>query len=354
MSRFLSESYRALSAYVPGEQPKDRKYIKLNTNESPYPPSPKVTAAIAEKTDDMNLYPDPEYTSFRTAAAEYHGIGIENVSVGGGSDELLDWIFRAFFQDRGVIFPDVTYGFYKVWAKLYGIKYREIPLKGDFTVDPADYTAAEKGGPCVVLADPNAPTGIAAGRDMIEAIVSADPDRIVVIDEAYADFSTYTSAPLIKKYDNLIIVRTFSKSRSFAGGRAGYCLASPDIIRDIEFMRFSTNPFNLSRMACAAAEASFADDAYFRARVADVVRVRDGFSSALCELGFEVIPSSSNFVFARFPGKSGRDLAAALRERGILIRRFDSERIKDFLRITIGTEEQMNVLAGAFADILKK
>ncbi|MBR3423477.1 MAG: histidinol-phosphate transaminase [Clostridia bacterium] len=353
MSKFLACSYGGLAAYVPGEQPRDRKYIKLNTNESPYPPSPKVIAAIAEKTADMNLYPDPEYRSFREKAAAYHGVGIENVSVGGGSDELLDWIFRAFFPDRGVIFPDVTYGFYKVWAALYGIKYREIPLRDDFTVDPADYTKTEKGGPCVVLADPNAPTGIAAGLDAIETIVAADPDRVVVIDEAYADFSSYTAAPLVKKYDNLIVVRTFSKSRSFAGGRVGYCLASPEIIKDIEFMRFSTNPFNLSRTACAAAEASFDDDDYFRARVADVVRVRDEFSAALCKLGFEVTESSSNFVFAKFPGKSGRDLAAALRERGILIRRFDSERIKDHLRITVGTAEQMSALVGALADILK-
>ena len=354
MSKFLAGAYRGLAAYVPGEQPRDRKYIKLNTNESPYPPSPKVTAAIAEKTGDMNLYPDPEYKSFREKAAAYHGVGIENVSVGGGSDELLDWIFRAFFADRGVIFPDVTYGFYKVWAALYGIKYREIPLKDDFTIDLADYTKAEKGGPCVILADPNAPTGVAAGREAIGAIVAADPDRIVVIDEAYADFSDYTSAPLIGKYDNLIVVRTFSKSRSFAGGRAAYCLSSPDVIRDIEFMRFSTNPFNLSRMACAAAEASFEDDAYFKEHVGAVVETRKKFSMALKGLGFEVLPSSANFVFARYPGKSGKELAGELRERSILIRRFDSERIKDYLRITIGTEEQMNVLVGALADILKK
>ncbi len=348
MGKFLADRFRALEAYVPGEQPRDRKYIKLNTNESPFPPAPGVAAALSSCADDLCLYPDPEYTSLRAKIAEYHGLSPECVTVGGGSDEVLDFIFRAFFSGGSVQFPDVTYGFYKVFSNLYGIPYREVPLKDDFTVDPAAYT--EKCG--VVIANPNAPTGIMLDRGGVLSLLTADPDRLVVVDEAYADFAPESSVSLVGEHDNLIVVRTFSKSRSLAGARVGYCLASPELIRDIELIRFSTNPYNLSRMACAAAEASLADREYFKKCVGEIVRVRGRLLEKLSELGFEATDSASNFVFARYPGMRGDALAAALRERGVLVRRFAGERTGDFLRITLGSAEQTSALVSALSEIV--
>ena len=353
MGKFLSKVYRGLEAYTPGEQPKDKKYVKLNTNESPFPPSPLVWKALRECSGDLNLYPDPTYASLRATFAAYHGVEPDCVTVGSGSDELLDWIFRAFFQDRGVVFPDVTYGFYKVWADLYGIEYRTIPLKDDFTVDPDDYIPKENGeNPAVVIANPNAPTGVFLPVEQIARIADADPSRPVVVDEAYADFAPASSIPLVREHENVIVVRTLSKSRSLAGARAAYCVASPDVIRDIDLIRFATNPYNVSRMACAAAEASFEDDEYFRANVAAVVSERERLEDELARLGFETTPSSANFVFTRFPGKDGKAIAAALRERGVLVRRFDGERTGDRLRITVGSREQNDVLLRELAAIV--
>lgn len=348
MGKFLSDKYAGLTAYVPGEQPKDRKYIKLNTNESPFPPAPGVGAALASCAGDLNLYPDPEYSSLRAKIAEYHGVPADCVTVGDGSDEVLDFIFRAFFTGKKILFPDVTYGFYKVFADLYGIGFREVPLREDFTVDPADYSGAEG----IVIADPNAPTGVQLGRDGVLSLLAGG--GLVVVDEAYADFARESSVGLVKEFDNLIVVRTFSKSRSLAGARVGYCVAQPGIIRDIELIRFSTNPYNLSRMAVAAAEASLADDGYFKKCVREVVRVRGKLIAGLRALGFEATDSEANFVFARHPGTDGGALAAALRERGILIRRFAGERTGDHLRITVGGEADTDVLLATLSGIVGK
>ncbi len=356
MGIFLADRFRYFEAYAPGEQPRDRKYVKLNTNESPFPPAPGVARALAECAETLNLYPDPTYAALRGKLAALHGVTPDMVTVGCGSDEILDFIFRAFLSDRGAVFPDVTYGFYKVLAELYGIAYREIPLRDGFAVAPSDYapTAPSGGNPAVVLAEPNAPTGIAAGEKAITEILEADPLRPVVIDEAYADFSGVSAVPLLGKHKNLIVVRTFSKSRSLAGGRVGYCVAFPEIIRDIDLIRFSTNPYNLSRAAVAAAEASLDDDGYFKECVETVVRTRDRFAADLRAIGFDLSDSSANFVFARCPEISGKRLAAVLRERGFLVRRFDGERIKDHLRITVGSRSDMAALFSELKNIAGK
>ena len=350
MSIFLSEKYRSLRAYVPGEQPRNRKYLKLNTNESPFPPSPAVSKAVAECVGELNLYPDPEYLSLRRALAACHGVTEDMVTVGAGSDEILDWCFRAFFTDRGAAFPDVTYGFYKVWADLYAIPYETFPLKDDFTVDPADYENTSR---AVVIPDPNAPTGVRLGEAAVERILRADPGRVVVIDEAYADFASGDCVPLTAKHKNLVVVRTFSKSRSLAGGRVGYCIASPELIRDIDLLRFSSNPYNLSRMAVAAAEAALADGDYFAKNVKKIRETREKTKAALRDRGFEVTDSEANFLFIRLPGSSGAAIESELRRRGVLVRRFDGPRTGDFLRVTVGEAADMERFVTEIADAAK-
>ena len=350
MSIFLSEKYRSLKAYVPGEQPRDRKYLKLNTNESPFPPSPAVSKAVAECVGDLNLYPDPEYLSLRSALAEFHGVTSDMVTVGAGSDEILDWCFRAFFTDRGAAFPDVTYGFYKVWADLYSIPYETFPLMDDFSIDPADYENTSR---AVVIPDPNAPTGVRLGSAAVERILRADPGRVVVIDEAYADFASGDCVPLTKKYDNLVVVRTFSKSRSLAGGRAGYCIASPELIRDIDLLRFSSKPYNLSRMTAAAAEAALSDNGYFEENVKKICDTREITKEALRNAGFEVTDSEANFLFVRKAGVSGAAIESELRRRGVLVRRFDGPRTGDFLRVTVGEASDMKRFVSEIASAAK-
>ena len=350
MSIFLSEKYRSLKAYVPGEQPRDRKYLKLNTNESPFPPSPAVAEAVAGCVGDLNLYPDPEYLSLRSALAEFHGVTRDMVTVGAGSDEILDWCFRAFFTDRGAAFPDVTYGFYKVWADLYAIPYETFPLRDDFSIDPADYESTSR---AVVIPDPNAPTGVRLGEAAVESVLRADPGRVVVIDEAYADFASGDCVPLTKKYDNLVVVRTFSKSRSLAGGRAGYCIASPELIRDIDLLRFSSNPYNLSRMTAAAAEAALSDNGYFEENVKKICDTREITKEALRNAGFTVTDSEANFLFVRKAGVSGAAIESELRRRGVLVRRFDGERTGDFLRVTVGEASDMERFVSEIASAAK-
>ena len=353
MSRFLSDKYSALEAYTPGEQPQDKKYIKLNTNESPYPPSPKVIEAVSEdETRDLRLYSDPESKKLKNAIAKRYGVTPDMVYVGNGSDEILNFSFMAFFQcEKGLVFPDISYGFYKVFGDLYGVNYTEAPLKDEFTVDIGDYISCGKN---VVLANPNAPTGMALPLSQIEEIVKTNGDSLVLIDEAYVDFGGESAVPLTKKYDNLLVVQTFSKSRSLAGARLGFGIGNKAIIEDLEKIKFSTNPYNVNRLTSAAGVAAMEDEEYFREKCLMIEKTREYTEKELSRLGFNVLPSKTNFVFASHPDISGQRLYLELKDMGILVRYFGKPRIKDYVRITIGTDQDMRALIGAAEQILGK
>ena len=351
MSKYLSGRFAALEAYVPGEQPTDMEYIKLNTNESPYPPAPGVIAAINEtETRKLNLYPNPDGTRLIKRLAETYGVNPENVIVGNGSDELLAFAFLAFCdKDRGVAFPDITYGFYPVYAELYGIPYEKIPLKDDFTIDAEDYSDIGKN---IVLANPNAPTGIALPLCDIEGIARSNREHIVLIDEAYVDFGAESAVLLTKKYDNLLVVHTYSKSRSMAGARIAYAIASAPVVEDLKKMKYSFNPYNVNRLTQLAGEAALNEGAYYRDMRRDIVKTRENTVTQLEGLGFLMTKSSANFVFARHPKIGGNELYTALKEKGILVRHFNKPRISDYVRITIGTKNQMDALITAIKSIL--
>ena len=351
MSRFFSTKYKNLVAYTPGEQPKERKYIKLNTNESPYPPSESVIRAAAVEAGRLNLYSDPECRELTDACAALHGVDRSQVLMTNGSDEILNFAFMAFSDaTHPVAFPDITYGFYPVFAELNGIPYQTVPLRSDFTVNPDDYIGIGKN---IVIANPNAPTGIALALSDIERIVASNPDNIVVIDEAYVDFGCESAVKLVGKYDNLIVTGTFSKSRSLAGARLGFGIANAALIADMNTIKYSTNPYNVNRMTAAAGLAALSDNCYYMDNCKRIIETREFTRAALSELGFEILPSSTNFLFARSDAIDGLSLYLALRERGILVRHFTSERIKDFNRITIGTREEMEELILAVKEILK-
>ena len=350
MSRFLSPRFDRLVPYVPGEQPQDRSYVKLNTNESPFAPSPAVIAAVTGEADTLNLYSDPECSVLRETIAAHFGLKKENVFVGNGSDEVLAFSFLAFCDGKtGACYPDISYGFYSVYCDLCCIDGKAIPLKEDFSVDPADYYQA---GRTVFIANPNAPTGMALGLVEIEAILKQNPDNVVVIDEAYVDFGAESAVSLIGKYSNLLVVRTFSKSRNMAGARLGFCLANEELIRDLNTIKFSFNPYNVDRVALAAGSAAIRDTKYFEDCVGKIIKTREETAETLRELGFTVLPSRTNFVFAKKEGFDGKYLYLQLKERNVLVRHFEKERISDFLRITIGTDEQMAVLLSALKEIL--
>ena len=342
MSRFFSERFSDLEAYVPGEQPKDQQYIKLNTNENAFPPHPAVAEAAERAARMLHLYPDPECMELRKALADRIGLRPEELVMVNGSDDVLNFAFMA-FCDRHIpaVFPDITYGFYSVFARLNQVAYREIPLLEDLTVRPEDYYQAAG---TIFLANPNAPTGIAMSREQIEGILQANPYNVVVVDEAYVDFGAESCLPLIREYDNLLVTQTYSKSRSLAGGRLGFGAANPEIIQDLETIRYSTNPYNIDRMTLAAGVASLEHDDYNMANCKKIAAIREKTRKALEKMGFEVTPSKANFLFARHPGISGEDLYRKLKERGILVRHFSLERIRDYNRISIGTEEQMEAL----------
>ncbi len=349
MSRFFSEKFTDLEAYVPGEQPKDQQYIKLNTNENAYPPHPSVTEAAAEESRKLHLYPDTECMEIRTALAKRLGLEPENLVMVNGSDDVLNFAFMAFCdQHIPAVFPDITYGFYPVFAKLNQVPYREIPLQENLTVRVEDYFHAAG---TIFLANPNAPTGIALSREQIGEILRANPYNVVVVDEAYVDFGADSCIPLIREYDNLLVTQTFSKSRSLAGGRLGFGAANPDIIRDLETIRYSTNPYNLDRMTQAAGIACLKNDEYNMENCRKIIATRKKTVSALENLGFEVTPSSANFLFARHPDFSGGEIYRRLREKGILVRHFNAERIRNYNRITIGTDGQMEAVVSALAEI---
>lgn len=343
MSRFLSQRFAALEPYTPGEQPRDRAYIKLNTNESPYPPSPKVLEAVsAEQISKLNLYPDPTCMMLRNKLAETYGVQVENVFVTNGSDDILNMSFMAFCdREHGIAFPDITYGFYSVYGQLHGIPCRVIPLTEDYRICMQDYMEI---GSHVIIANPNAPTGIALSLEEIEEIVRSNPDHVVMIDEAYVDFGAVSALPLLGQYKNLLIIRTYSKSRSLAGARLGFAIGDAALIEDLERIKYSMNPYDINRLTQIAGVACLESDDYYKANAENIIQTREYTKKALEDRGFLVLPSNANFVFAKKPGVSGEALYRLLRSNGILVRWFDKDRIRDFLRITIGTREQMDKL----------
>ena len=352
MSRFFSENFASLTPYTPGEQPKERQYVKLNTNESPFPPAPGVAAAVAEQAGKLQLYSDPEISTLRNKLAETYGVSPNQVICVNGSDEVLNFAFMAFADEaRPLAFPDLTYGFYPVFAQLNRIPYTEYPLKDDFSIDPADYMGIHK---TIVIANPNAPTGLCLSLKDIEAIVASNPDNVVIIDEAYVDFGGESAVSLVPKYDNLLVTQTFSKSRSMAGARLGFGIGNEQLIADLNTIRYSTNPYNVNRMTEFAGVAALEDDAYFRANCKTIMENRAWTATALTDLGFDVLPSFANFVFARTDRMDGGELYLKLKEKGVLIRHFTKERIKDYNRITIGTLDQMKTLVQAIKDIFKE
>ena len=354
MSRFINKKYAGLEAYTPGEQPRERKYIKLNTNESPYPPSEGVIKAVnSEAVSLLNLYPDPTCKVLKEKLAGLYGVGSENVFVSNGSDDILNFSFMAFCNDtdRPVRFPEISYGFYKVYADLYGVKYDAIPLKEDFSIDIDDYLG-NKGN--VVIANPNAPTGIALKVSEIEEIVKANPDFVVLIDEAYVDFGGESCLPLVHKYDNLLVVRTYSKSRSMAGARLGFAFGSAELIADLEKIKFSTNPYNINRLTLIAGESAVDDNDYYFENCKKVVDTREYTTNKLVALGFECTPSRANFIFAKSDKIGGEELYLKLKDRGILVRHFTNSKICDYNRITVGTPEDMDAMLCEISSILEE
>ena len=340
MSKFLNDNLKGLEAYTPGEQPRDKKYIKLNTNESPYPPSPEVVEAVsASEVVDLRLYSDPLCKILKEKLAIRYGVNYENVFVSNGSDESLNFYFMAFCsKEKSVVFPEISYGFYKVFAELYGISYETIPLKADFSIDVSDYIGINKN---IVIANPNAPTGLALSLPDIEEIVKSNPENIVLIDEAYVDFGAESAVSLTKKYDNLLVVQTFSKSRSLAGARLGYAIGNAEIIADLEKIKYSTNPYNINRLTLVAGAAAIDSDSYFADNCKRIMETREYTEKELTKLGFYCIPSCSNFIFAKSDTISGEDLYLKLKEKGVLVRHFSTPSICEFNRITIGTQEEM-------------
>ncbi len=340
--RFWSPEVRELEPYVPGEQPKIQNLLKLNTNENPYTPSPKVVEAVQavlhEQADVLRLYPDPDATALKQAIAKQQNIDVSQVFVGNGSDEVLAHIFKAFFlQDEPILYPDITYIFYPVYSQFFGTKTKEIPLNENFEIDVRDYTQPNGG---VIITNPNAPTSIALSLAEIEQVLQANPDRVVVIDEAYVDFGAESAVSLINRYENLVVCQTTSKSRSLAGLRVGFAIAQSHLIAALETVKNSFNSYPIDRFAIAAAVASFEDQAYFEEQCQKVITSREKLVRDLTVLGFNVLPSKANFIFATHSQHDAGQLAQKLREQGIIVRYFNKPRINQFLRITVGTDEQ--------------
>ena len=351
MSRFFSEKYAALTPYTPGEQPRNRQYIKLNTNESPFPPSPKAQEYARQAASELQLYSDPTCAALTAKAAQVFGIEPDEILFTNGSDDVLNFAFMAFCDEsHPARFPDITYGFYSVFAELNHVPYTKVPLKKDLTVDIKDYVNCSS---TVFLANPNAPTGIALTLDEVETIVKSNPNNVVVIDEAYVDFGAESAVSLIHKYDNLLVTQTFSKSRSLAGGRLGMGIGCKALIRDLNTLKYSTNPYNINRMTMAAGLGVLEDEEYFRENCAAIVENRAWTTDALEKLGFTVLPSMTNFVFAKSPAIAGKALYEGLKDRGILVRHFDTPRLTDFVRITVGSAEQMAAFIQTTKEILE-
>lgn len=340
--RFWSPEVRDLEPYVPGEQPKIQNLLKLNTNENPYPPSPKVVdavqAVLAHQADALRLYPDPDATVLKQAIAKQQNVDVSQVFVGNGSDEVLAHIFKAFFiQQEPILYPDITYSFYPVYSQFFGVQTKQIPLNEKFEIDISDYEQ-ENGG--IIITNPNAPTSIALGLDKIEQVLKANPNRVIVIDEAYVDFGAKSAVELVSRYENLVVCQTTSKSRSLAGLRVGFAIAQAHLIAALEAVKNSFNSYPIDRFAIAAAVASFEDQDYFQEQCEKVIASREKLVDNLTELGFNVLPSKANFIFATHSLHDAAQLAEQLREQGIIVRYFNKPRINQFLRITIGTDEQ--------------
>ena len=351
MSRFWSSLTHELKPYVPGEQPRIADLVKLNTNENPLGPSPRALEAIREAAaDTLRLYPDPQATALRVALAAYHGVRPEQVFVGNGSDEVLAHAFVALLKhDAPLLFPDITYSFYPVYCRLFGIAYETVPLDQAMQIRVADY---RRQAGAIIIPNPNAPTGIALSRAEIETLLNQHPDAPVVVDEAYVDFGAESAIPLVASHRNLLVVQTMSKSRALAGLRVGYAIGDVDLIDALTRVKDSFNSYPLGRPAQAGAIASLEDEGHFQQSRARVMKGRERLSRGLKDAGFEVLPSLANFVFARHPAHQGAALAAALREQAVIVRHFSAPRISDFLRITVGTDEQIDRLLSALAGIV--
>ncbi len=352
MSRFFSKKYSALTPYTPGEQPKDAQYVKLNTNESPFPPSPKAMQMAAEAAGKLQLYSDPECSELVALAAKTFGVAQEEILFTNGSDEILNFAFMAFCDDEhSAAFPDLTYGFYKVFAQLNGVDYTQLPLQEDFTIRVSDYVGIHK---TIFIANPNAPTGIALTAAQVEDIVRSNPDTVVVIDEAYVDFGGESVIPLIHKYENLLVTGTFSKSRSLAGGRLGFGIGCKALIQDLNTIKYATNPYNVNRMTMAAGIGTLLDEAYTQANCREIMRVRQWTTEKLQDMGFQLTDSKTNFVFAKHPKADGKEIYLRLKKKGVLVRHFDTDRIRDYNRITIGSQAQMQIFLEKLTEVLEE
>jgi histidinol-phosphate aminotransferase len=354
MSRFWSPVVQTLTPYVPGEQPQMARLVKLNTNESPYGPSPKAIKAIKEQAnDDLRLYPDPEGTSLKKAIADLHGLDPKQVFLGNGSDEVLAHVFLGLLkQSKPIQFPDISYSFYPVYCKLFGIDYQTVPLGSNFEIQTNDFKTPHGG---IIFPNPNAPTGRAIPRAEIEALLNRNMDSVIVIDEAYVDYGTESCIPLLRGStcpENLLVVHTLSKSRALAGLRVGFAVGHPALIEGLERVKNSFNSYPLGRLAQAGAIAAIQDQAHLESTAGKVIQTRERLVRELALLGFDTLPSTANFIFTRHPKHAGIKLYQALRERGIIVRHFNSSRIKEFLRITIGTDDQTNELIAAFKEML--
>jgi histidinol-phosphate aminotransferase len=352
MSVYFSDKYKALTPYTPGEQPKERRFIKLNTNESPFPPSKKARGYAAAAAQSLQLYSDPTCFKLTAKVAEVLGVEADEVLLTNGSDEILNFAFMAFCDEKTpAAFADITYGFYKVFAALNGVPYVEIPLKEDFSIDPAEYYNL---GKTIFIANPNAPSGIALSRDTIEGIIRNNPNTVVVVDEAYVDFGAESCVPLIHKYKNLLVTQTFSKSRSMAGARLGFGVACKELIADLNTIKYSTNPYNVNSMTLAAGLGTMEDEDYTRKNCQTVQENRAYLAAELDKMGFVQTPSMANFIFAKHPQIPGDRIYAKLREKGILVRHFTAPRIAEYNRITIGAREEMEALVRALSEILEE
>lgn len=339
MSQFWSPIVHSLTPYVPGEQPKVTNLLKLNTNESPYPPSPKVLQAIEQaNTENLRLYPDPNAEQLKQTLADYHHLKTDQVFVGNGSDEVLAHVFQGLLKhDKPLLFPDITYSFYPVYCGLYEIEFRKVPLTDAFEINVEDYQQSCGG---IIFPNPNAPTGRLLALDAIETLLKSQPDVVVVVDEAYIDFGGQSASSLINRYPNLLVVQTLSKSRALAGIRVGFALGQAHLIEALERVKNSFNSYPLDRLAIPAAVAAFEDEAYFQSCCQKVIHTRNQLTQTLEELGFTVLPSAANFVFATHPHRDAQQLAQKLRDEAIIVRHFKQPKIDQFLRITVGTDEE--------------
>ncbi len=352
MSRFFSSKYNKLIPYTPGEQPKDMEYVKLNTNESPFPPSQKAIEKAKMMAESLQLYSDPELRDLVAAASEHFGVSKDEILFTNGSDEILNFAFMAFCDEsHPAVFPDITYGFYPVFADINNIPYDKIPLKDDFTINVQDYIGINK---TIIIANPNAPTGIALPVSDIERIVKSNPDSVVVIDEAYVEFGAQSVIPLIHKYANLLVTRTFSKSCSMAGARLGFGIGCKELIQDLNTIKYSTNPYNVNRMTMAAGVGTIEDYAYVENNCREIAEIRKWATEELSSLGFTATDSSANFIFARHEKAQGKDLYLKLKEKGVLVRHFDTPKLTSYLRITVGSKEQMQILIATLKNILEE